>query len=199
MGVRTRGANGFTLIEMMVALAVISILVGIGVWRIDALLPRWRTDAVANRFVLDLRQAQAIAARTNRAVELTVELDATDRCDGPSYSITSDDHEYGFVCLPLEYPGVAIAAAGADSVAGFGCDYEIALDASGCTFCDESEGSLQVLPTGEILRADAPANGDALLFSPAVGGASHVRGVAVRTGTGTASAHRLLPGGWECP
>ena len=183
----------------MVALGVISILVAIGVGRIDSLLPRWRTDALANRFVLDLRQAQAIAARTNRAAQLTVELASTERCQGASYSITSDGTEYGFVCIRDEYAGVAIDAAGAESVAGFGCDYEIPLDASGCTFCDGDVGTLQILPTGEILRAGAHANGDALLFAPAADATRHVRGVAVRTGTGTASAHRLLPGGWECP
>lgn len=196
-----RGARGYTLIELVIAVAIVGILASMAAWQITSLLPAWRTDALARRFVLDVRQAQAIAARTNRSVTITVELDSTAGCAGPSYRIESDGTQYDTACLATEYPGVTISAAGAPA-ADFGCERIVPLHASGCTFCTSGTGSLLVLPTGEVLRAGGDPNGEALLFAPtadaAAGDPGDVRGVVVRTGTGTARAYRIAGGEWDC-
>jgi prepilin-type N-terminal cleavage/methylation domain-containing protein len=54
---------GFTLIEMAITLAIISILTGWGIWMSQDLLPRWQTRAAAQEFSSRVQQCRMIAIR----------------------------------------------------------------------------------------------------------------------------------------
>ncbi len=55
--------RGFTLIEMAITLAIISILTGWGIWMSQDLLPRWQTRSAAQEFAASVQQCRMIAIR----------------------------------------------------------------------------------------------------------------------------------------
>ena len=122
--------KGYTLVELMIVVAIGGMLVGLAAWRFDATLPRWRTDALAREIALDLRSGLAIAARTNAPVTFAVDLEATATCPGASYRLLGADGTlYDTVCLANEYPGVLVSAAGADAKGQLGCGLALDLTA----------------------------------------------------------------------
>lgn len=56
--------HGFTLIEMAITLAIISVLTAWGMWASQDLLPRWRTRAAAQEFSARVQQCRMIAIRS---------------------------------------------------------------------------------------------------------------------------------------
>lgn len=67
-----QAVRGFTLIELMVAIALLAVLLAMGVPSFAALLRQWRLDAAVDSFVGDLRLARSTATRTSRPVVLCV-------------------------------------------------------------------------------------------------------------------------------
>lgn len=63
-----RGARGFSLVELMVAIAVLAALLVIGIPSFTTLLRQWRLDATIDAFVGDVRLARSTATRTSRPV-----------------------------------------------------------------------------------------------------------------------------------
>jgi prepilin-type N-terminal cleavage/methylation domain-containing protein len=55
--------RGFTLIELAITLAIISIMIGWGMWSSQEMLPRWRTRATAQEFSSRVQQCRMIAIR----------------------------------------------------------------------------------------------------------------------------------------
>ena len=64
--VRRSQSTGFTLIELMIVVAIISILTAAGMGMMDGALPRYRTRKVALEFAGHVQQCRNIAVRANR-------------------------------------------------------------------------------------------------------------------------------------
>ncbi|MGH7858971.1 MAG: GspH/FimT family pseudopilin [Candidatus Binatia bacterium] len=71
----TRPSRGFTLLELLVALALVGVLVAIAVPRVSAIIPGALLDQAARSLATDLRFARVKAIAENRRRRLVVELD----------------------------------------------------------------------------------------------------------------------------
>jgi prepilin-type N-terminal cleavage/methylation domain-containing protein len=56
--------HGFTLIEMAITLAIISVLTAWGMWASQDLIPRWRTRAAAQEFSARVQKCRMLAIRS---------------------------------------------------------------------------------------------------------------------------------------
>ena len=65
-----RGQRGFTLVEVMVAVGILSVLVGIGWGTLQQHLPRFRLVRVAKKFRSELISMRQIAVQTNRETKM---------------------------------------------------------------------------------------------------------------------------------
>jgi type IV fimbrial biogenesis protein FimT len=81
MGRRDRG---FTLLELMVTLAVLAIILGIAVPSFKGLLVRARIGAAANQLVAGLQTARMLAIRSNSRVEMCPSTDGA-TCSGSDW------------------------------------------------------------------------------------------------------------------
>lgn len=57
---------GFTMVELLVVLAIIVVLTALGIGLSDDVIPRWRTKAAARRLVTQINQCRSLAVRSNR-------------------------------------------------------------------------------------------------------------------------------------
>ncbi len=71
---RSRG-SGFTLVELLVVLAIISLLLSLVPVAFDRVLPGLQLDATTRDLAAALRQARSRAIRDNRDTALVVDLD----------------------------------------------------------------------------------------------------------------------------
>jgi general secretion pathway protein H len=78
--------RGFTLAELLVVLAILSIVAALLPWTLSRALPQRRLDAAAEILVTELRLAHAKAAMTGQPLEFQV-ANATDRHGRPRSSL----------------------------------------------------------------------------------------------------------------
>jgi len=183
--------RGFTLIEAMVTVAIITIMGGLTMWQINRQLPRYRTTNAAGKFVLDVRKASSIAIRTNRPITLTVNPDG---CT-PGYTLTQGDVHYERTCFGDEYRGVAYKPAGgtiscaSETAAGFA-------PLPSCSLCSGTR-TIDFLPTGEVITASG--TDESLIIGPVDDAPGFDRAVGIRNVTGKARAYVRVGSGWDCP
>ncbi len=65
---RSSDVKGVTLIELLVAIAVLAVLLGVGIPSFGSTLARWRQQSAVDAFVADLRLARSSATRSSRPV-----------------------------------------------------------------------------------------------------------------------------------
>ncbi len=190
-------ARGFTLIELVVTLAVAGLLLGIASWSMQGFLVSNRVQAAARDLTARVRNAATIAARANRPVELRF-VSSGEGCI-PRYEIRTTGTgaaNYETVCIGAEYPGVAVAA-GAMAGKAVKCGSET--DLPNCSLCTGVK-TIVFDPSGEATTTGTA--GDSILFSVR-GETSPARTLAVgiRNTSGRARVYRpnAAGDGWECP
>lgn len=111
------GEGGFTLVELMVIIAIAAILVGVGYTGFTGTLERQRSQAALKRISWLLKQAQmqAIEKSANCAVRVNAGNDTiqvfldTFPGSGPNLTFDGNDTLIESVDLAKEYPGVKIS------------------------------------------------------------------------------------------
>src|SRR5919199_3769019 len=80
-----RDERGFTLQEVLTAIAILIILVAIAVIIFLALLERWRVDTATKQLVGDLRRAHSSATNQLTDWRVVLALDRAEQEEGPDY------------------------------------------------------------------------------------------------------------------
>lgn len=104
--------HGFTLIEMLVALGLIGLVLGLGLPRFGGFVERARLNGAARSVAQDMFWARSVAVKTNRTVVMSFQ-------DGiPSYSVKDQAADTlldgGLRDLSVDYPTIALLDASAD-------------------------------------------------------------------------------------
>lgn len=76
-----RRAAGFTLVELLVSMAVLAVLLAVGVPSFAGLMRQWRLESVVNNLTGDLRLARSTATRASRPVVVCAQ-DGGGHCSG---------------------------------------------------------------------------------------------------------------------
>ena len=99
-----RDERGFTLHELLVAIAILGILLVIGIIVFLGLLERWRVDAATNQLKADLRLAHTSA--TNQLTDWRVVFvpDKGDEDEGPDYYLVKLAAPYPATSPPVVDP-----------------------------------------------------------------------------------------------
>ena len=69
---RTPVQSGFTLLELLIVVGIISVLSALGIWRTQELVPRMKTRHVARDFANDLEMVRMRAIMSNRETRLRI-------------------------------------------------------------------------------------------------------------------------------
>ena len=111
---QTSSHHGFSLLELVLVLAIIATFAAIAVPRYAASAARYRADLAARRIVADLAQAQssAKAASSSRTVTFTVSTSKYRISDLPSldgkpggYTVELDERPYEATLVSVDFAG----------------------------------------------------------------------------------------------
>lgn len=150
--------RGLTLLELMIAIAVLVVLVGVAMPSMSAMVSRHRLRAAAEHLAADLGEARLEASRTGRAVH--VSFQAGDHwCYALSTTPQSDCRQTSATQLKvvrhLDHPGVALFEAAPQT---FDPNASASLGAPG--------QALLVSPQGEQLRVRVSRMGRVAVCAP---------------------------------
>lgn len=202
-----RRSRGFTLIEMVTAIAVVGALAVTSVWAGQRFVASSRAAGAARTFSLELRNAAAIAARLNRPLQLIVDSAGSAGCN-PSWrtqtipNVGEQPTVYSQTCLNAEYPGILLGNAGVTAAVTCTKDAGTAQPAlTNCSLCTGT-AAITVYPSGEVKTPGAVPNGATIIFSPSL--TNHPTAtiaVGVRDSSGQMRIYRPNAAGtsWECP
>jgi prepilin-type N-terminal cleavage/methylation domain-containing protein len=184
--------RGFTLLELMTALLVAGVLLGVATWSMQGFIVGNRVNAAARELAARARSAAAIAARANTPVELRFVASGEAGCL-PRYEIRAGATNYDTVCIATEYPGVELRTGGPD----VSCADEPALP--NCSLCAGTK-TVTFYPSGEVTTSEATGSGDSIVFGVR-GDNSDARTLAVgiRNVSGFTRFYRRTGTAWECP
>ena len=99
---RVKAGRGFSLLELVLVLGILTVLAAIGIPRYGASAARYRADLVAQRLVADLRLARGHAQATSasQSVEFDVDLN--------QYTLPNldplDPHQADYTVKPAAQP-----------------------------------------------------------------------------------------------
>ena len=114
---RNRVLRAFTLIEVIVVLAIIAVLAGVAIPRMGASSPRYRIEAAARRVVADIELARQHANQTSSqqaivfdAASNSYRLPGVTSLDDPSgtYSVELDEAPYDTLIIAVDFDGGAM-------------------------------------------------------------------------------------------
>jgi type IV fimbrial biogenesis protein FimT len=105
-----RKEAGFTLIEIMIILAVLGILALIGVPRVNNLVGAYRLKGAANLVLADLQNAKMTAIQQNRAIQIYF--------NSTGYSFVQTDTGTAIFSrnLTADYPNITLTNSGGSSL-----------------------------------------------------------------------------------
>lgn len=188
----SRPDRGFTLLELVTALAVAGVLLGVAVWSMQGFIVGNRVNAAGRELAARVRSATTIAARANTPVELRFVASGGSGCM-PRYEIRTAGASYDTVCIATEYPGVELRTGGPEVA----CDGEVGLPT--CSLCAGTK-TITFYPSGEVTTSEATGPGESIVFAVR-GDSSGARTLAVgiRNVSGFTRFYRPSGSGWVCP
>lgn len=81
--------KGFTLVELLIVIAISAILAGIGVWGAGTIIPKYRLSGAVSTIRSDLYQAKVLAAKARRQYRVEFNANGYDIQEGDSTSGSS--------------------------------------------------------------------------------------------------------------
>ena len=144
-----KGSKGFTMVELMVTIAVLGVLLAIAVPSFSAMIRNNRSQAVANELVAALNLARAEAVKRGARVSLCPSSNGTS-CSGSSWAIgwiafvdtaasdTAASPTVGTILSRREAASTGAVAAGASFIRYSGLGFapvraDITVRSTGCT------------------------------------------------------------------
>ncbi len=111
-------SKGFTMIELMIILAVLAILIGIAIPSYNSLMPRYRLNGAARLVATDLSGARMKAVKLNRRVQVFFSSPEYKICDDANQNgtVATDEGDVQNIDLQTQYPGVSLSSSGGDLI-----------------------------------------------------------------------------------